>query len=205
MAELNESWKRNSKPLPRGINGAIESSFEANGNKYYILSAEDGISINRWLVYKKYGLEAATGLSMSSLYSKMTDFESLLRNNESMYQLSVSFAEMKKSLLDLSEERFDKGLYFCTTFIIREGEDVKTWNKAEAEDKIKDWAEEGFSIFDFFTLVVSSDKNLTNEFNRLQSQAMAVIPDQYLKAHQDYTQSTRRGKRLTNTRNLKKT
>ncbi|MDB4433154.1 hypothetical protein N9166_00260 [bacterium] len=54
--------------------------------------------------------------------------------------------------------RYPAAYYICTLFIIREGEDLNSWNFEAADEKINDWVKENYRAVDFFGLALATSE-----------------------------------------------
>jgi len=148
------------KPLPRDENGEIARRFTANGREYIIRTAEEGTTIERYSAMQK--MSAVLGLSATfenliGHFDELTDCaNSLVTKEPRLNELFIRINNLKRGVLETSQTRYDMGLYYCTLFIVQEDEDMTTWVKAEQEEKIKDWNEEGYDVHDFLALALGS-------------------------------------------------
>lgn len=161
----------NIKRLPRRDDGTLKSTFEANGVKYTIRTADEGVSIHRFNEYQK----------MSGMLGFATTFQKMYDNHQKSIKLAngvvsgkntftdlvLHLNAMQEGILQASEERNSLALYICTLFIIREGEDVTTWSMEQARDKIDDWNREGYHAEDFFFLALGSVTGFKNAYLEL--------------------------------------
>jgi hypothetical protein len=148
------------KKLPRSENGSMLRYFEANGQKYKIRSASEGIPIKRWTAYEKLNLMFGYNATLNQLYSnqkKVGDMlnDILLKKDSSSFNVMdvVKHQDsMLEGLKETSKARFSKGFYLCTIFIVRADENINDWDAEFAEQKIEDWTSEGYDSADFFQL-----------------------------------------------------
>lgn len=161
LKDYSEHFKdQECKSLPRKKTGGFAPFFDANKKKYKIRSVAEGIPPLRWAAYEKL----STMFGYDATYQKLTD--NLLKGKKLINEIFLAKGECNHSIIDVlqhydsvlsgmigfTNSRVSKGLYLCTVFIVREGEDIKEWDKDLAEEKIDDWIEEGFDVADFFTL-----------------------------------------------------
>lgn len=146
-----------SKRLPtHKVTGGILNVFEANGNKYYILGEEDAFPIERWGLYGAWTAQFLSGMSFQSMYNTVSKIRQML---DKYVEREIQFSEItlqakasEEELIKTTEMRYDSGLYIATLFILKEGEDINVWTKAQADEKIMDWGKEGFGVGDFLSL-----------------------------------------------------
>ena len=160
MKDFSEFFKEDCKKLPKKDSGGFAPYFEANGRKYKIRSASEGIPIKRWTAYEKLNLMFGYNATIDKLYqnqqlTKGMLNDILLQRAESQYSV-IDVIQHQDSILagliDFSKSRVNKAFYLCTIFIVQEGEDIHNWDSDLAEQKIDDWIKEGFDSTDFFLL-----------------------------------------------------
>lgn len=160
MKDFSEFFKEDCKKLPKKDSGGFAPYFEANGRKYKIRSASEGIPIKRWTAYEKLNLMFGYNATIDKLYqnqqlTKGMLNDILLQRAESSYSV-IDVIQHQDSILagliDFSKARVNKAFYLCTIFIVQEGEDIHNWDSDLAEQKIDDWIKEGFDSTDFFLL-----------------------------------------------------
>lgn len=158
------------KKLPRDENGKIARYFTANGKDYKICEWENGVPIDRWSAYEKWALMFTYNASPTELVQNQRKTGGML-NRIMAGDTTINVLDViahQKSITDgiitLSNQKFTRAMWLCSIFIIREGEDVRTWDSSVADSKIIDWIKEGFSVEDFFTLAqtisIEFSKNL---------------------------------------------
>jgi len=160
MQDFSEFFREDCKKLPKKDSGGFAPYFEANGRKYKIRSASEGIPIKRWTAYEKLNLMFGYNATIDKLYqnqqlTKGMLNDILLQRAESSYSV-IDVIQHQDSILagliDFSKSRVNKAFYLCTIFIVQEGEDIHNWDSDLAEQKIDDWIKEGFDSTDFFLL-----------------------------------------------------
>ena len=167
MANFNDSVI---KPLPRDEAGKIARFFTANGNEYKIVEWEHGPPIDRWSAYEKWALMFTYNASPAELVENNRKTGEML-NRIMAGDKTITVLDViahQKSIVDgiitIANQKYTRAMWLCSIFIIREGEDVRTWSSATAESKIMDWIKEGFSVDDFFllaqTISMQFSKNL---------------------------------------------
>jgi hypothetical protein len=157
MIEVVEKFAGGAKDLPRHPEtGGILNVFQANGNKYYILTPQDAFPVSRFGWFSKFAMQFMANADFTNAYQRRVKMRELLndfaaRRSEYTDLVLANEAEAEE-VRKMSEMRYTPALYMATLFIYREGEDAAMWTMAQAEEKIEDWAAEGLGINDFFTL-----------------------------------------------------
>lgn len=157
MIEVVEKFAGGAKELPRHPEtGGILNVFHANGNKYFMLTPQDPFPIVRYGWFSKFAMQFMANADFTNAYQRRVKFDGLLTDyveRRAQYKdLILANEAEKEEILKMSEMRYVPSLYMATLFIYREGEDMGGWTMAEAEQKIDDWAAEGFGINDFFSV-----------------------------------------------------
>lgn len=169
---IAEQFSGGVKGLPRNPNtNQILNVFEANGNKYYILTGQDAFPVSRFVHYAQLSAQFMAGATMANAYAQLAKMRQML--DDAAMQRGTTFTDIAlhvgaqmKELEGLSEARYHTGFYIASLFIVREGEDISKWSFAEAEEKIGDWAAEKYTGDDFFGLaahyLAAFSERLTN-------------------------------------------
>lgn len=154
------------KRLPRTADGKLATFFDANGQKYKISSYENGVPPLRYTFYEKLALMFGFNADFNSIFTNINECMEIINrifkgdNSVNPMQVYKILEAINESVKEASETRYHKALLLCTIFIIRDGEDVSTWDNALAQEKINDWIVEGYGIEDFFYLATLSMKGL---------------------------------------------
>ena len=136
--------------------------FECNGNQYYFAPLE--MCYQRLAPFKQKQSKVLKGLSIDELALFIVDLRSDLTTGESVsYKEDIHNAIDKLNSMctileghdinNLASEKIDEWFELCTYFILRKDEDVFTYDKRIAEDKIEDWKKFMFP-YDFFLAVL---------------------------------------------------
>lgn len=161
----------NIKRLPRRDDGTYKAEFEANGVKYRIRTADEGVSIARFNEYQKMAGMMGFGATFQKLYEnhqKAIKLANGVVSKENTFtDLVLHLNAIQEGILKASEERNSIALYICSLFIVREGEDLTTWSMELARDKIDDWNREGYHAEDFFFLALTSVGGFKNAYLEL--------------------------------------
>lgn len=151
--------------------------FIANGKTYYM--QPDQLTIERYQEYERLGLEMGFGVSYRDIYQTLSESYKALTTGNSIMESHRKAADLlvnqMSAIKEQGENRIPLHVMFCTLFCNTPGEDLTTWNKQLANDKIEDWKIEGLSAFDFFQLAASSLIGF-NESLRLISEMAQKTP-----------------------------
>jgi len=144
------------KNLPRKENGDYAREFKANGNKYIIRTADEGIGILRWSKLQLMSSVMGYGADIAKLeqgFSKLGDlFNGFVKNKNTVFEIAAHINEMRSGMVDESRRNYSYVFWTACLFIVREGEDMTKFIEEEQEAKIDDWNKEGISETDLFDL-----------------------------------------------------
>ncbi|MDZ7876103.1 MAG: hypothetical protein U5L45_00455 [Saprospiraceae bacterium] len=145
------------KPLPRQNDGNFARKFTANGINYKILSVNDAMSIERYTEFSRLSAVVGFGADFNGLLGHLDQIAKdilLIDSKEPISKLAAiaRIQAVKDAVIDTSKERFNQAMYFCSLFIVRDGEDLTRWDFEDATEKISDWNTEGYKGTDFFSL-----------------------------------------------------
>lgn len=141
------------------------NSFEANGKKYLI---HGSLSTFRYPLYEKFQASLAWGVEFQEQYNNLQKAYDFL-NKSKPADAAVFINNVMAGVARKIEGRAHPALMICTLFICREGEDLTTWNEAEAIEKISDWDEEGYDINSFFLFAQHLVRGLPNVLEMLSA------------------------------------
>jgi hypothetical protein len=137
------------KNLPKKENGDYAREFMANGNKYIILSPEEGIGIIRWSKLQLMSSVLGYGTDLASLeqgFTKLAQmFNGFVKGNNTIFEIATHINEMRAGMVEESRRNFSYVFWTACLFIIKEGEDMTKFVEAEQEAKIEDWNKEGIN------------------------------------------------------------
>lgn len=148
--------------------GKLITEFVANGNKYSICTPDKCFNIDRQVAF--HNIETAFALNqtptsikqrfnknletiMRIMQAKGSDWNKLM---ETLLRDSLNNLDSFKGELT---SRYPMAYYLCTLFIIREGEDLSSWDFELADSKIDDWVKENIAATDFFGIALASSKD----------------------------------------------
>src|SRR6056297_134789 len=128
-----------------------KNEIPANGKVYKILTQ---LPIGRFKELDKMEVEFYYGFDMQGMFDKLkASFEDLNRNKPA--DASVKIHNLMRGVAEKVDQRTHVVIRICSLFLVTEDEDLTKWNEELAKEKEKDWAEEGYSMTSFFSLVAS--------------------------------------------------
>lgn len=147
-----KAWTGNLKVIPLDA-----TSFTANNREYRVVKS---LSLDRYEAYELLGVEVGFART----------FEKMQKSAETALELCNHVVSGKPVFADLAIELRDLVigctlvgtkqtpgvLKLCSLFIVREGEDLKTFDQATMEEKIMDWRVEGIAVDYFFQFALHS-------------------------------------------------
>jgi hypothetical protein len=160
------------KYLPRNSEGELKREFIANGKRYKIRSYEDSMSINRANAYSAYNammtlnFEDPQGMIEYIAEMRETLGSALGGAKSNIAKLAAQVETLYNSIITFSKEKYRLSQKLCTIFIVRENEDLKTYSAQIANEKMEDWANEGFHRDDFLDLAVTFSQEYKNAILR---------------------------------------
>lgn len=145
--------------------------FQSNGNNYYLAPLELGYK--RLVPFSQRQSEVMHGVKIEDavkfIYGVYTEMKEGEEGNykESYLKVFEKLSEFCKLLEGYNIERvaelnMEKYYEYCTYFILREDEDINTFDPRIAEQKIEDWKTDMYPK-DFFFAVYSRLKLSINE------------------------------------------
>lgn len=157
--------------LPRDERGNYEREFEANGNKYIIRTPEEGIGILRYCrllnMSSVWGLQADFGSQLGA-WRKAVNSIDLAINGKGSYG---DFFGIAQSAVDginrAGQTNYTYAFWVACLFIVRENEDITKFVEGDQQNKIDDWATEGYHEQDFEELV----KKKLQEFSQQSAES----------------------------------
>lgn len=136
-------------------------TFKANGHEYYI---SQSLSVRRFREFEKFRFQYGLGIGLVDARKEVIKiFKSL--NEGKVADASVTSHNMANMIERLDQDKDPVVMKLCALFINRKGEDVTAYDVQVMEEKINDWAEEGYRIEDFFTLASTLSKNFSNDLD----------------------------------------
>lgn len=133
---------------------ASESSFIANGNKYFF---EFDLPIARYRVYEELQYLIAYGMNVEKLADALRKIIEVNSGPDVIGAIKETHEIATNALYSMGRnlaKREHEIFLFATLFIVREGEDLAQWSESIAKEKIKDWEVEGIAASSFFLLAM---------------------------------------------------
>lgn len=141
-----------------------KSSFEANGNTYYI---EKHLSLERYLMYKKLELQVGYEVGFYGIYEALKKIYDLTNDkNKGFADIAVTAYNAMKGITNVDERRIPV-LELAALFINEKDENRNIINDDMISKKVDDWQAEGLSIMPFFQLSTSFIKDFQKVYNEL--------------------------------------
>ena len=164
------------KKLARDPNGGLSyEPFTANGNTYHFIRPGDEIGIRKWTEYEKLKIVVGTGQTFSGIVQAFQQLVSLAGEDKAFKDIRTEIILLadsyKKSVLDMSKDRYNKAFYLCTIFIYRAGDDPYTWDMNRAESYIADWVAENVSEQDLFFFAMLLTPGFSKVLTELRNEA----------------------------------
>lgn len=158
------------RKLPRTSDGQFCPIFQAGGHNYTITDANEGVAIMRYHQFCKLYAPWQWGYRDFDGLTRYLDETILgLMSHTDMNRLKVDavnrLSSLRDGIVERGQERMDRALQICTIFILREGEDATRWDANLALQKIEDWKNEGYDVFDFFLLVAGISSSYVDAYN----------------------------------------
>lgn len=133
--------------------GVWQKQFEANGNKYRIIDPKEGMSLRRYKDLRNalslVGSDATFSEQIQSIREAKKLVNSIATDKTGIVKLSVLLENMEQAIVR-TDRKWHYSAYAATLFIVRDGEDIATYDEALAEQKINDWNEAKINAADFF-------------------------------------------------------
>ena len=145
--------------LPRDGENKIMPRFTIAGRTFYILDPAEGIGIQRSTMFERSLVSLGFGRSFSSLFDTLQEADLAMYGEipmiERFQKTSLLIRSMMTSIVEFGEERFSLAFYIATLFVVEDNEDLTTWEKPKAEEKIQFWNDQNLSEPDFFFLTAN--------------------------------------------------
>lgn len=133
---------------------------EANGKQYKFLKE---LPINRFKELDKMEVEFFYGFDMQALFNKLKSaFEDINKNK--LGDAAVKVHNLMVGVADRVDKREHIVLRICSLFLVTDDEDITKWDEDLAKEKAADWAAEGYSMSDFFSLAATSLPGFLNVY-----------------------------------------
>lgn len=149
-------------------NGNLPNEFTANGNKYVIAPPSKVFNFDRQIAYLNFETAFSLNKTPTEIYQA---FVKLLQNQiRLMSDNGKEWADIQQenlrdcmnfvdSMRGEDHKRLPPAYWMCTLFIIKEGEDLSSWDWKMGLNKIQDWSKENLNPIDFFSLALHFSKS----------------------------------------------
>lgn len=131
------------------------SVFKTESHTYTIVG-DNGIGFERYTVFQKLSIKRGFGRDFQQIYDALNQIKMGIAGETTVAKLRseaiVAITGLQDSISSLANEQYEAALWLCTLFVLREDEPIATYSEQVAEEKIRDWADNGFSELDFFFL-----------------------------------------------------
>lgn len=139
-----------------------ERQFVANGNEYTIL---ESIPLSRYIEYQKLVPKLAFGVTFIEIFNNLKKAYELQNTGKRYADVAVIIHNILNGIKEIEDNtRHDAALQICALIIVRKGEEVGKIDKDLMNDKINDWALEGYEINGFFHLALTSIEGFRETF-----------------------------------------
>lgn len=141
-------------------------TFKANGHNYTIL---ESVPLSRYKQFQKLSVKLAYGMSIQEIIKNcIQGFKLLNQPKPEPVTAGMIFHNIANGAKDIEDDnRHDPALMICALIIVRDGEDIGTYDEQLCIDKISDWGKEGYEPNGFFHLALVSSgvfKGILGEF-----------------------------------------
>lgn len=143
-------------------------SFTANGSNYKIATE---IPLSRYIEFKKLHPRLVYGMDHETLAKNLIKAFTFLNSPKpEPANAAIIIHNIISGIKDIDDpSREDPALMICALIIIKDGEDVGTYDKELCISKIRDWEKEGYEPDSFFELALISLKNFKKTFELFMS------------------------------------
>jgi hypothetical protein len=133
--------------------GAHLLRFEANGTRYQVRTAEEGVGLLRFQRLQVLTAQMGMDADLNSQYAALSAIEANF-NKAQYVQAAHGIVDMKMAI-SRAQRPFPYAAEACAMFIVKEGEDdTELPSAADIEAKVEDWNAAGLHEADFFFLAL---------------------------------------------------
>ena len=164
--EVVKKYGLQNQPKRLVVDGKFKKEFTANGKKYIVFPPEMVFNFDKQIAFQNIGVAFRTFNTPYEMFDTITKIHDYIMglmvekgedHKKQMHKLVTTAANAIESFKQTNDKLYPPGLFMCTLFILREGEDMANpWSWESALEKINDWSIENLSFYDFFTLANSS-------------------------------------------------
>lgn len=121
------------------------NSFQAGGKTFIIYGS---VNIERYTIMQELEVRSMFGADFAQLHRAFVEWVNL-KNQKKDFDADIKLRNTFEGVLRKANNQYDPLLLICTLFMCEADEDRKTWDEANANEKIKLWSEEGYPTEDF--------------------------------------------------------
>ena len=170
------------KPLPRDAEGRYKRQFKAAGKTYFIRSAAEGFSIERFNQYEILSLALGYGATFQQFTQQLNAAIALANDaavgKATFVDLVLQLDAIKQGINTSSQQRNSMALTMCTLFIVEKEEDLTQWSEEMAAEKIENWNKEGYDVNDFLVIALSSVAGFSEIFREAKRKGVTPLEEQ---------------------------
>lgn len=138
--------------------------FEAKGIKYY---PKNSVSVERYRWFEKYQNHFGWGKSFDDIYKSLKSAIELGNKGKGIEAWNIILNLMQGIGKNTAGGSVHPAFLICALFIVTEDEDLTQWDEVKAEEKIKNWNDEGYDANDFFRLAANLVTNYINDLEEV--------------------------------------
>lgn len=172
MEQIKEAQNPKLAQLKIIPEGATEFVSEKSGMRYFVEYNINEIMLRRYEVLEKFLLEMNFSMTAEHLTKNIFNAMNMLKQGES----NDAYVILHNIIQGITDSRTKHiiTMWVCSVFIYRQDEDISTWDKATANEKIEDW-KDNFNTGFFLQLRNKMFSDLENSWNII-SQAFSEFP-----------------------------
>ena len=125
-----------------------QNSFEASGVTYHV---QTSLSVERYRQFEKLQLEFGYGISFKEVFDMHKKAVELANKGKGLEAWNIIFNLMEKVGKEFNRS-VHPAMLICSLFLTEKDEDLTKWDEKHAEQKIKNWNDEGYDVNNFFRL-----------------------------------------------------
>ena len=107
------------------------------------------LSSHQYNLFEIFQVECGYDPTFENVYKAIADAIKALNEVKFVDAAAILF-NLQNGMYRNIEKREHPVMMLCTLFILREDEDVRTWDETLAKEKVKDWMDYGYPVQDFF-------------------------------------------------------
>ncbi len=139
----------------------FECGFKGKEKQYTVTSQ---LSVERYIALLKLEVEAGLSASYLETFEAFKEIYNLVNKPlPEPGRVAIIANNAMMGLENLDKKRIP-GLYICALFINSEDEDIRYYDEAVMDKKIKDWQEEGYDVQSFLGFALSCIKGFRESY-----------------------------------------